>query len=127
MIATLLKPIPAAICALLIYGSWAGYSNVEHGSKVFLQAFAVQGLFAFAATLTLGSLARNLYQRAGATHAALVLAFLCCMLLALAIPVSIHWLLATPAIVQSILPGFIIGNGYIAALLISEHRKTTGA
>lgn len=124
MIAFLLKPIPAAIIALFLYGSWAGFSNANYGTSAVISAFIIQGLFAFTATLSLGALAGKLYRQFNATRSALVLSFLICMLIALCVPSGLHFVFGTAEILRSILPGLVIGSCYIATLLITEHKET---
>lgn len=124
MIAYLLKPLPAAIIALMLYGSWAGFSNANYGALAIFKAFLIQGLFAFSATLLLGALAGKLYRKLNATLSALALSFIICMLIAVCVPGGLHHIFGTAEILQSMLPGLIIGNFYILALLITEHKKT---
>jgi hypothetical protein len=116
-----------ALAALLGYGSWAAWCNHEFGALSTIKAFAAQGSFAFAATLSLTLLAASLYRRLGRTYQALTLAFICCFIISLTVPASIHWLIGTPKILASMLPGLLCGSVYLLSYLLLLHRATNSA
>ncbi len=112
----------APIIAALVYGSWAGFSNWQYElSKVFMAAL-VQGSFAFAATWLLTSTVTWLMARHSETPRPILVFFQCAFLL-LIIPAGLHFLAGTPNIIQSMLPGFVIGNIYLAFLIKSLTAK----
>lgn len=99
--------------AALAYGGWAAFSNWEYGElNIWLTAGLVQGTFAFVATLLLTRLVLFLRSwREGRLSAVAV--FCCCSTVLLAVPTLLQWLAGTPDIIQSILPGAIIGHLYL--------------
>ncbi|WP_132702038.1 hypothetical protein [Reinekea marinisedimentorum] len=114
----------AALAALLAYGSWAAWSNHDFGMTAATKAFAAQGSFAFAATLTLTLIAASLYRRLGKTVTALAGAFGCCFVISATVPAGLHWFIGTPNIFQSILPGLIWGSVYLLSYLLFLHRTS---
>jgi len=122
LIRYLLHPVSTAILALLAYGSWAAFSNIDFGLITALKAFGVQGLFAFTTTLGLSLLAARLYRSFGANYTAILFSFLLCFILIGTVPPVLHWLISTPNIFKSILPGLIWGSIYILGYLVFYHR-----
>jgi len=119
----LLNPKTSAILAFFIYGGWSGYCNIEYSELIALKAALIQGLFAFTATLGITVLARYLFNRWGKNKAALCTSFLFCFIILATVPSTIHWLLKTPEIFYSILPGLIWGSLYILGYLIMFHKR----
>lgn len=99
--------------AALAYGGWAAFSNWEYGDLyIWLTAGLVQGTFAFVATLLLTRLVLFLRGwREGRLNGLTV--FLCCSSILLVVPALSQWFAGTPNILQSILPGAVIGHLYL--------------
>jgi len=103
--------------AACVYGGWAGYSNFgESGASSWIAAAIVQGSFAFVATLLLTKCVvfllqwRNGWLPSGAAYC------LCSMVL-LVVPIAMHLIAGTPNLMQSILPGAVIGHCYLGYLI----------
>ena len=111
---SLLTPYLAPYVALLAYGGWAAFSNMAFGMKPMLLAFLVQGSFAFVSTWLLTKLVIALLKQQSGRRMPV---FLLCSFLLAAIPASLHALAGTPNIFQAMLPGLILGNGYLWLLL----------
>jgi hypothetical protein len=124
VIAKLLKPIPSSIIALIVYGGWAAFTNLSHGTLIATKAFLVQGIFALLATLGLSLLARRLYDQLGKNYSALTAAFCSCFLIIATVPALLHTWVGTPNIIQSILPGLIWGTLYLTATLVQCHKES---
>jgi len=124
------------LLAALFYGSWAAYSNYEYGIEPFLVAGLVQGSFAFAATLALALVVSWLlrWQRQTRKHPTFQRAdeeiplptstvyqsaqvFVIVSILLATIPATLHYAAGTPDILQAMLPGLILGNGYLIVLI----------
>lgn len=103
--------------AAAVYGSWAGYSNASDSSlTVWITSALVQGSFAFCATLLLTQIVVSLLLwRNSRLPKGLVFA-LCSMVLLL-VPTVMHLMVGTPSLIQSILPGAVIGHCYLAYLV----------
>lgn len=112
-----MQPLPG-------YGTWAAWSNNEFGVVTCIKAFAAQGSFAFVATLSLTLIAASLYKKLGQSGFAIAFAFGCCFLISVTVPASIHWLIGTPRILQSMLPGLIWGSAYLMSYLLFLHRSS---
>lgn len=121
----ILKSLIAAIAAFIVYGGWAAYANYEFGTQYALRALFGQGGFAFTATLLLTLLAEYLYAAFGNNQAALIKAFLICVMISATLPATIHWLIGTPNILLSITPGFIFGSVYLFLYLRQLHKNIT--
>ena len=104
----------------LFYGGWAAYTNVDHGRDSAIVAFIIQGGFAFVSTLLLTRLVIWLIQQQQPNPRYFVV-FAQCAVVLIFIPGGLHLMAGTPDIVEAMLPGFIIGNGY-AGLLIYRNR-----
>ncbi len=124
MVKKLFHPRLSAAIALLVYGSWAGFTNRDYNLVVILKAFFTQGLFAFIATLLLGTAAQNLFRRNGADYKALFISFGVCFVIICCVPSTLHWLIGTPHIFYSVLPGLIWGSLYIGILLALHHKES---
>lgn len=125
MLKFLLQPLVSALLACLIYGVWAAYVNLTFGPDVALKAALIQGGFAFFATLSLGLLAKIIYVRCGANRIAVVISFSLCFGVMFIVPFSLHYVLGTPNIIQSMIPGLIWGSGYIGLLIRTLHKEAT--
>ena len=104
---TLLAPWIAG----LFYGSWAAYSNIEHGNSAALTALTIQGGFAMLSTWLLTSFISWSIQRQHPNPKPWF-TFLQTAALLIGIPAIAHNVLGTPDILQAMLPGLIVGNGY---------------
>lgn len=106
----------------MIYGSWAAFVNLDHGTPMALRAGVGQGLYAFASTWLVTATAQQLLARFGYTSAAITLSFVLTFCLMLSLPLLIHTLLGTADILEAIVPGLIWGSGYILLVLRVESR-----
>ncbi len=120
MIHKLLQPQISAVLALIVYGSWAAFSNVSYGYNTVLIAFLIQGGYAFVSTLALGVAVIHTFRRLGSSRAARIGSFLLGFTVLCTVPAGLHVLAGTPNIVQSILPGLIWGTGYLVLLLRTQ-------
>ncbi|MGH1372673.1 MAG: hypothetical protein ACRBBW_11585 [Cellvibrionaceae bacterium] len=114
-----------AACA---YGSWAGYSNFESQSlSVWMMAALIQAGFAFVATLLLTRLVLLLSQwRHSRLNPYQVYGY--CSLILISAPTLLHFLAGTPYVLQSILPGALIGHGYLVYLVFyADHEMPPSA
>jgi hypothetical protein len=109
--------ILASVLAFLIYGAWAAYVNSEYGTAVYVKAGLGQGLYALLATWIMTALTQATFVKAGADGRALLLAFLAGFAVMLAIPLTIHFFLDTPDVLEAITPGLIWGSGYLLVVL----------
>lgn len=108
---------------MLVYGAWAAFVNLDHGSEMALRAGLGQGAYAFASTWLVTGTAQHLLARLGYRPRGLLLSFLITFSVMLSIPLLIHTLLGTADIGEAILPGLLWGSGYILLVLRLELRR----
>ena len=106
--------------ACVCYGAWAAFSNAEHSVGSMITAFMVQGGFAFVSTWLLARFIGWLIQQQQ-PDPRYPLVFMQCAIILIAVPATLHLAAGTPDIVEAMLPGVILGNGY-AGLLIYRKR-----
>ena len=123
-----LSPVFAAIG----YGGWAAFSNWQHGMDIALMAGLVQGGFAFTSTLLLTHwvlwlLASNKAPsyKASSSKATVVGVFIQSSLVLVGIPGVLHYWAGTPNIVLAMLPGLLVGHGYLAYLIYHNYPLNT--
>ncbi|WP_026959738.1 hypothetical protein [Aliagarivorans taiwanensis] len=108
-----LSPWQISLLAAVIYGSWAGWVNSDHGSMVALRAGLVQASYAFVSTALVTYIARYFLLKPWSSPwplaAALGVGWSCL----LAIPLSLHHWQNTPDIFEAIAPGLAIGTLYL--------------
>jgi len=102
------------VVGFVAYGGWAYYVNLGHGDDVALRAGLVQGSYSLALTMGSSYLIEQLLTLFAAVDArtALLLASATSAAIALSVAYGIHWLIGTPMILTTILPGFVIGSVY---------------
>ena len=107
---------------MLIYGVWAAFVNLDHGSDMALRAGLGQGAYAFVSTWLVTASAQHLLAWLGYNRLGLALCFLLTFCLMLSLPLIIHTLLGTADIWEAIAPGLLWGSGYIVFVLGVELR-----
>lgn len=98
------------------YGFWAVMMNIDHGLQAGLKAGVVQGSYSFLLTLTMTLLMEGVFNRVYKASesimcsTALTVLFICGLVFG-----GSWWVNAaagTPNILQTVLPGYIIGGAY---------------
>ena len=115
--------ILTALAAAIGYGGWAVYANYEHGLHVWAMAGAVQAVYAFFATLCITHVARWVFFKYNCGWSGVLAGFVMSFIVMMIIPMSVHYLVGTPNIWQTILPGLIWGSVYLIGFLISMDIK----
>lgn len=132
-----MKLLFAPVFAALFYGGWAAYSNHEYGNAMMLMASLVQGSFAFTSTLLIALTVTALMNRqqrkslaslsegiaadtvnllpVSLARSSIVFAQVSSLLAG--IPAFMHMWAGTQEILQAMLPGLVVGNGYLVALI----------
>ncbi|PCK07220.1 MAG: hypothetical protein COA42_15465 [Alteromonadaceae bacterium] len=116
-------PLVAAVLAMFVYGAWAAAVNADHGFTVALRSGLGQGVYAFVATFGVGFLAIKTYQHFGRGVLGFFLGFVFSFALMLAIPLSVHTILATPDKWAAMSLGLVWGTLYLLWLLWMESRR----
>jgi hypothetical protein len=102
------------VVGFVAYGGWAYYVNLSFGAETALRAGLVQGAYSLALTMGSSYLIEQLlilYAKAG-PRSTLLLASATSSAFALSVAYGIHWLIDTPMIFTTIMPGFVIGSAY---------------
>lgn len=108
---------------MVVFGAWAVYANFEHGAHAWQMAGTVQGVYAFFSTLTVTVIAQWTYTECGRGVLGILVGFCASFAVMLAIPLTIHNLVRTPDILQTILPGLIWGSGYLICFLLLKEKS----
>ena len=111
-----------AIAAAVGYGGWAISANYEHGTHAWTMAGIVQASYAFFSTFAITYVARSVYVKYDCGIKGVLTGFGMSFLVMLAIPLTVHNIVGTPDIWQTILPGLIWGSIYLMGFLISLNR-----
>lgn len=110
------RSLISAAAGFIGYGFWAVLMNFEHGLPAGLKAGFVQGSYSFFLTLTMTLLIEGSFKRAYKTtksilwSTVLTIVFICSLVFG-----GSWWINAaagTPNILNTVLPGYIIGGAY---------------
>lgn len=104
------RSVISAIAAFLFYGSWAYYANSMHAQPIVFKAAITQGTYAFVSTLILSLFIEFLFKIKKNISFFLVFCVTCMFLYSTSY--GINFLLGTPEIFVTILPGMVIGTVY---------------
>ena len=117
----------AAGLAFLFYGGWAYLVNSGHTQWIALRAGLVQGGYSFLLTLLTTALLEFLYRSLQSVRFRASLTLVICTAFLTGTGCLIHWLIGTPEILYTILPGFILGTAYAAAYVRALHSLVEAA
>ncbi len=98
----------AGVAGFAVYGGWAAYANLDHGSIIAMRSGLVQGSYSLVLTFLMSFATEELYKQLSVLW--MTVAVVCLILFSTAY--GIHHLVGTPEILMSILPGFVIGSIY---------------
>ena len=110
----LLRSTLAGLAGFFVYGGWAAFANAEHGSDIAMRSGLVQGSYSLALTFAMTYVTEYIFGR---TRALVATTFLVSAILFLS-AYSIHWLVGTPEILMTILPGYVVGTIYTVVYII---------
>ena len=113
-----------ALAAGVGYGSWAIYANFEHSTHKWVMAGTIQGVYAFLSTLFITHIAHWVFLKYHCGIRGVLAGFLASFVVMVTIPLSVHNLLHTPDIWQTITPGLIWGSIYLLGFLFSLNVKS---
>ncbi len=115
-----LRSLAAGFAGFLVYGGWAFHVNSEYGHGSGIKAGIVQGSYSFILTLGATMLMEYLWTKLQSTRSPVMLTLLAANLFTLTLAYTINWIFATPEILTTIAPGFLIGvlftSSYVMAL-----------
>lgn len=110
--AALFRSLGAGIAGFLVYGGWAYYVNADHGHDMGVMAGVTQGTYSFVLTMSTTYLMEFLLitfrHMPGRRTATVVVT----SVITFGTAFGIHFLIGTPEILLTILPGFLIGTAY---------------
>ena len=107
-----IRSLLSSIAAFVIYGGWAYFVNRSHDESLAQMIGVVQGGYSFGLTFVMTLVTEWLYQKfSNQTHQVRYVMVTVCTALFI-MPVTIHWMIGTPEILMTILPGFVIGSIY---------------
>lgn len=99
-----------AALAAVIYATWAFIANVSHGAWIAARSAGAQALWSAALTLTMSTLMEWSAVRARARGIRVLWAAAPAIALAWVGPPTVHWLIRTPEILRTIIPGITVGT-----------------
>lgn len=119
---TTARSLLAGALAGCVYGGWAYLVNRHAGPAAAGLASVVQGSYSFALTMALTYLIETLLDGLGRTPLALAGVVAIAAALLFAVAFVLQWLAATPCILATILPGWVIGTGYATVYTMTIGR-----
>lgn len=112
-----------SLSAAIGYGLWAIFANFEHGAHAWAMAGAVQAIYAFVATMSVSKVAHWIFLKYECGIKGVTMGFLASFVVMLSIPLAVHNFAGTPDVLETILPGLIIGSIYLISYLIGLDWK----
>lgn len=114
----------AGLAGFFGYGGWAVFANIGHGMSIAVRSGLIQGTYSLILTFAMTLVTEWLFRRLvgfpfGAT---LTVVLISSVLFTTAF--SIHYLVGTPEILMTILPGFFIGLVYTSAYVVGLGKGT---
>lgn len=108
------RSLISAFAGLLAYGLWAYFANMAHGFKAGIKAACVQGGYSFVLTFVMTMLIESLYRFLIQKHwqRATVMTIVTVCLTLYASSWLLNYLVGTPEILMTVLPGYVIGSMY---------------
>jgi len=115
--------ITVALATALFYGSWAAYSNWEHGLATALKAGMTQALFFGIAASCSSSLMEFLFTLSNNIVIQYFLSSMGSGMLMLMVAITVHTINGTPNIMQTILPPTLIATPYYMTYPLELARR----
>lgn len=112
----------AGFAGLIVYGGWAVYANASHGDTVALRAGVVQGSYSLLLTFVMTLATEGLYRALSLVYGGLYWLMMIVCLSLFTTAYGIHYLVGTPEILMTILPGFVIGSIYTLVYVLGLKR-----
>ncbi len=118
------------MAGFLVYGGWAYFVNQSHGQQAGINAGLTQGSYSFVLTLSTTFLMEHLMLMLAEVRGRKLITIGVTSAITLGIAYLIHWLMGTPEIWLTILPGFAIGTAYtvtyvMAISSVNKHHAAT--
>ena len=117
--AATLRSLGAALAGFLAYGGWAFFVNQSHGQDMGLRAGLTQGSYSFLLTLTTTYLMEYLLMLFADLPGRRFVPIAVTVAITFATAYGINWIMGTPEILLTILPGFIIGAVYTVSYVMA--------
>jgi hypothetical protein len=119
--------LASGVGAAVLYGAWGYWANHPFGGDAAGRAAAVQAVWSFAFTFVLAGVVEVSARRCERAALPALVAALPPLFLVWVGPVAVHALNGTPALVQTVAPGVLIGTAFVAAYLTGVSRRTASA
>ena len=121
---SLIRSIGAGLAGFAAYGGWAVFANWSHGETIALKSGLVQGSYSFLLTLSMTLVTEWLHKLAIELtyRIPLLMLSICSVLFCTAY--GINYAAATPEILMTIVPGFIIGSTYTLIYILGLEKRT---
>lgn len=108
--------------AFTFYGAWAAWANHEHGATTIAIAALTQGTLSFTVTTLVTTAMIETFRRISGRRARFLLTASGPMAAVLLIMATVHWLVGTPNVWQTIAPSALFGSIYCVAYTWSLTR-----
>ena len=99
-----------SVAAFLLYGTWAIYANIEHGSVIAVRAGLAQGVYSFVSTVLITLLLETVYARAAVMP--VLVAGTVGITCTVTLITATHIAVGTPNLLKTIAPSVVIGGAY---------------
>lgn len=111
------------VAAAVIYGSWAAFANLRHGSAAALRAGLTQGASSGTTTLVIGSILEALHATLPPRRYRALLATVIAASITAMMHVGLHLATGTPEILRAVLPSIVMGYVFAGAYARSLQRR----
>jgi hypothetical protein len=105
------------LLAALVFGSWAAFVNREYGTDIAIRSGLGQAVYALFSTWIVSKTLVSVFSKTQRDVQGAILSFVAAFIVMICIPLTIHYALGTPEILNAILPGAVWGSGYIGSYL----------
>ena len=106
------RSVISALAGFLVYGGWAYFINAQYSQQAGIKAALTQGTYSFVITLVLALFMEWLFERSKHRQHQFKVTFISTCLLLYITSSGVNFLLGTPEILVTILPGSIVSTVY---------------
>jgi hypothetical protein len=117
------RGLALAVAAGCMYGAWAFWANVGHGTAAGWRAAGTQFAVSFVVTLTITTLMEQVHARLSSRLARVGGALAASVGATVTFTLALHWASGTPEIVATVVPVLMLGSLYCIAYVVNLERE----
>lgn len=119
----LLRSTVAGLAGFFGYGGWAIFANYGHGMSIAVRSGLIQGTYSLILTFAMTLVTEWLMGKLGRYPLGSILTVVLISTVLFCTAFAIHYLVGTPEILMTILPGFVIGLVYTSVYVVGLRRS----